>query len=104
VRKYAEGELPADRSFYFRGPEKKLNLRAQNLKSFEQLAEGVDDATWMHHLRKGDYSRWFRQEVKDEELSREAERIEQDPALSPSQSRERIRAAIDQRYTVPAGS
>ena len=104
VRKYAEGELPPDRSFYFRGPEKKLNLRAQNLKSFEQLADGVDDATWMHHLRKGDYSRWFRQEVKDEELSREAERVEQDPSLSPRQSRERIRAAIDQRYTLPAGT
>jgi hydroxymethylpyrimidine pyrophosphatase-like HAD family hydrolase len=103
VRKYAEGELPPDRSFYFRGPEKKLNLRAQNLKSFEQLAEGVDDATWMHHLRKGDYSRWFRQEVKDEELSREAQRIEEDQALSPRQSRERIRAAIDRRYTLPAG-
>src|SRR5439155_17447961 len=50
VRKYAEGELPPDRSFYFRGPEKKLNLRAQNLKTFEQLAEGVDDAAERHRL------------------------------------------------------
>src|SRR5690606_30087227 len=30
-RKYAEGELPPDRSFFYRGPEGKLNLRAQNL-------------------------------------------------------------------------
>ena len=103
VRKYAEGELSPDRSFYFRGPEKKLNLRAQNLKMFEQLAEGLDDATWMYHLRNGDYSRWFREEIKDEELAREARRIEEDPSLSPRQSRERIRAAIDQRYTLPAG-
>ena len=70
---------------------------------FEQLAEGVDDATWMYHLRNGDYSRWFREEIKDEELAREARRVEQDPSLSPRQSRERIRAAIDQRYTLPAG-
>src|SRR3989442_7405096 len=103
VRKYAEGELPPDRSLYFRGPEKKLKLRAQNLKVFEQLAEGVDDATWLHHLRRGDYARWFREEIKDEELAREAERIEQDESLSPEESRERIRAAIDTRYTLPAG-
>src|SRR5262249_9127012 len=56
VRQYAEGELSPDQSFYFRGPESKLNLRAQNLKTFLQLAEGVDDDTWMFHLRKGDYS------------------------------------------------
>src|SRR5438067_9347926 len=35
VRKYAEGELPPDRSFVFRGPENKLQLRAQNRKAFE---------------------------------------------------------------------
>jgi hydroxymethylpyrimidine pyrophosphatase-like HAD family hydrolase len=103
VRKYAEGELPPDRSFYFRGPENKLNLRAHNLKMFGTLAEGVDDATWLHHLRRGDYSRWFREGIKDEELAREAERIERDETLSPQESHERIRAAIDRRYTLPAG-
>ena len=49
-RKYAEGELPPDRSFYFRGPDGKLNLRAQNLALFLQIADGVDDETWLHHL------------------------------------------------------
>jgi hypothetical protein len=29
MRNYAEGELGEDKSFYFRGPEAKLNLRAQ---------------------------------------------------------------------------
>jgi hydroxymethylpyrimidine pyrophosphatase-like HAD family hydrolase len=104
VRKYADGELPPDRSFYFRGPEKKLNLRAHNLKFFEQLAEGVDDATWLHHLRRGDYSRWLREQIKDEELAREVERVEQDESLSPQESRARIRAEIDKRYTLPAGA
>jgi hypothetical protein len=31
----------------------------QNLKTFLQLAEGVDDETWMLDLRNGDYSAWF---------------------------------------------
>src|SRR5690606_35982409 len=30
-RRLVEGQLPAERSFYYRGPRKKLNLRAQNL-------------------------------------------------------------------------
>ena len=36
-RKYAEGELAGERSFYFVGPEGKLNLRAQNLLVFLQM-------------------------------------------------------------------
>jgi hypothetical protein len=32
------------------------------------------------------------------------ERIEQDESLSPQESREAIRAAIDMRYTLPAGA
>src|SRR3989440_525111 len=46
VRKYTEGELPPDRSFYFRGPAGALNLRASNLVRFVELAEGVDEPTW----------------------------------------------------------
>jgi hypothetical protein len=102
IRKYVEGELGADRSFYFRGPEGKLNLRAQNLVTFLQLAEGVDDETWTHHLRRGDYSKWFREMIKDEALAAEVERIERAPRLSPSESREQLRELIEERYTSPA--
>jgi hypothetical protein len=56
IRKYAEGELGEDNSSYFRGPEGALNLRAQNLTLFIQIASGVDDRTWEYHLRAGDYS------------------------------------------------
>jgi hydroxymethylpyrimidine pyrophosphatase-like HAD family hydrolase len=101
-RKYAEGELPPERSFYFRGPEGKLNLRAQNLILFLQLAEGVDDATWLYHLCRGDYSRWFRERIKDEDLAAEAVRVEEMAADSPGESRALIRAAVEQRYTLPA--
>jgi len=100
ARKYLEGDLGPDRSFYFRGAEKKLNLRAPNLVQFGELAAGVDDDTWLHHLRQGDYSRWFRTEVKDEELARDAEAVEKDRALDAGESRARIRAAIASRYTL----
>ncbi len=101
-RKYAEGELGPDKSFYFRGPDGKLKLRAQNLVLFLQLADGVDDHTWNYHLRCGDYSRWFREAIKDADLADEAARIEELSDNSADDSRARIRAAIEERYTLPA--
>src|ERR1700758_5061499 len=97
VRQYAEGELSADQSFYFRGPESKLNLRAQNLKTFLQLAEGVDDETWMFHLRKGDYSEWFKTMIKDDELKRQTAEVERDHNISPRGGRHRIKATVEVR-------
>ena len=41
VRKYTEGELPADRNFSFRGPDQRLNLRAANLVCFVELADHI---------------------------------------------------------------
>jgi HAD superfamily hydrolase (TIGR01484 family) len=103
IRKYAEGKLAPEGSFYFRGPDGKLNLRAQNLMMFLQIAEGVDDQTWLYHLRHGDYSRWFAEHIKDMDLAEEAKRVEQDRSLSAKKSRELIRNSVEQRYTAPAG-
>lgn len=100
--KYAEGDLGDDGSFYFRGPKGELRLRAQNLMLFLQIAEGVDDRTWEHHLRAGDYSVWFRDVIKDPELADEAGEIERDDSLDARASRERIAAAVSKRYTAPA--
>ncbi len=102
IRKYAQGELGEDKSFYFRGPGGRLNLRAQNLMLFMQLAEGVDDDTWTHHLHRGDYSQWVREAIKDDELASEVARVEGQQGLSPAESRAQVRAAIERRYTSPA--
>jgi hydroxymethylpyrimidine pyrophosphatase-like HAD family hydrolase len=101
-RKYATGQLGPDRSFFFTGPKGALNLRAQNLMLFMQIADGVDDETWLHHLRQGDYSRWFRDAIKDDGLAQDAAVIERMRDLSATETRDRIRAAIEQRYTKPA--
>ena len=101
VRKYAAGELRPDKSFYFRGPEGKLNLRAQNLQTFLQLADGVDDETWLHHLSQGDYSRWIREAIRDEELAAEVEQVEHSQP-DPARSRQHIRTLVEDRYTAPA--
>lgn len=100
VRKYAEGELGEDKSFYFRGPDKVLNLRAQNLAVFLQTADGVDDATWLHHLHRGDYARWFREAIKDDDMAAEIERVQQ--GEDAVDTRRRVREIVTRRYTVPA--
>jgi Helicase HerA, central domain len=102
TRKYAEGALSDEESFYFRGADGRLNLKAQNTSLFVQLAEGVDDETWQYHLRKGEYSRWFRSCIKDADLAEEAAAVERDQSLTPQESRQRIIDAINQRYTAPA--
>jgi HAD superfamily hydrolase (TIGR01484 family) len=98
-RKYAEGDLGEDRSFYFRGPHGRLKLRAQNLELFTQIADGVDDDTWRYHLEQHDVSRWFRAVIKDDPLADEAAAIEEDAQHPANETRARIRAAIEQRYT-----
>lgn len=99
-RKYATGDMGPD-SFYFKGPEGKLNLKAQNLMTFVQMAEGVDEETWLHHLTQKDYSRWFREFVNDEELALRTEKIE-DQEGSAVASLKAICQLIQERYTAPA--
>ena len=101
LRKYAEGELPPDRSFWFRGPDNRLNLRAQNLRLFLQIAEGVDDETWLYHFRQGDYSRWFRDMIKDRKLAEEVEYLEERD-LTAEEGRRLIREIIEEHYTAAA--
>jgi HAD superfamily hydrolase (TIGR01484 family) len=98
-RKYAEGNMHY-RSFFFRGPGNRHNLKAQNLTFFSQIADGIDEDTWLFHLRRGDYSRWFRSAVKDRYLAEQAEQIEQRQDLRPDETRQLIRGLIESRYTL----
>jgi hypothetical protein len=95
---YLEGDLEEKFRFYFRGSKGELNLPAQNLKIFMQLSAGIDDATWLHHLRTGDYSAWFRGVILDDGLAEATKQLEQDETLSPQESRSRVIAMIRERY------
>ena len=99
-RKYAQGDLRWH-SFYFRGPDEQHNLKAQNLMVFCQIAQGIDEATWLFHLKRGDYARWFRHAIKDEHLASETERIQRRDDLSPWQTRMMVQELVMARYTLP---
>ncbi|WP_263416351.1 HAD family hydrolase [Terriglobus albidus] len=99
-RKYAEGNMRYH-SFYFRGPGNRHNLKAHNLAIFSQIAEGIDEETWLFHLHRQDYSKWFREAVKDPYMADQAARIELQFPRNSQESRKLIRALIDSRYTLP---
>ena len=101
-RNYAQGELSPEQSFFFRGPEGRLNLRAQNLLTFLQLGEGVDEETWLFHLRRGDFAHWFESVIKDEELASCARDIERAGPGQVAEGRKKLREAVEKRYTAPA--
>ena len=100
--KYATGKLPLERAFRFRGPTDALDLVAHNLETFTMLAKGVDDATWLHHLRRGDVSAWLREQIKDAELADEVRVLEQ--SSDAAGSRRAVLEAIARHYTPVASA
>ena len=68
---------------------------------FLQLADGVDDETWLFHLKNGEISGWFLNVIKDPELAAEAYRLE-GAEISADESRKQIRADIEKRYILAA--
>jgi hypothetical protein len=90
--------MDEEHRFYFRGPKGDLNLPAQNLRIFMQLGEGVDDDTWLHHLRNGDYEDWFREIIKDDMLADRAAKLRGDKSTSADESRGQIFEFIRQSY------
>ncbi len=95
---YYEGEMDEDLQFVFRGPENKLSLAIGNLKDFVKTAAGIDDETWMFHLKRHDYSKWFREIIKDDALTREIDDVERTQDLTADQSRELITKHIHDRF------
>jgi hydroxymethylpyrimidine pyrophosphatase-like HAD family hydrolase len=97
-KKYATGDMDYN-SFYFRGPQGKLSLKAHNLVIFMQMAAGVDEETWLFHLKRKDYSNWLRHSVHDAELADLVEVVEKDEKHY-SGSRNKIMMLINERYTM----
>jgi hypothetical protein len=100
-RKYAQGEIDPIHSFYFQGPGNRLPIRASSLLRFAEICEEIDDVTWLYHLQRGDFARWFRDVIKDDVLAVEADRGAALTHAAIAESRDVIRRAIEKRYTLP---
>lgn len=99
--KYAAGDVGEAHSFYFGwSPDGRLH-RACNLTEFVAKAATLPDAVFERHLRAGDFAAWFLHVIRDEELGRRAREISHDRSATIDDSRQRIEAAIRERYAIP---
>lgn len=73
--KAVAGDVGEGERLVVTGPDAALSLEVRNLSELVRIAEGVDDATWSHHLRQGDWSAWVRDVIGDEELADAIETI-----------------------------
>jgi HAD superfamily hydrolase (TIGR01484 family) len=94
-RKRIEADLDEAHSFYFRGPGDRMNIRAQNLNLFLQIGMGVDEETWEYHRRRGDFSRWLRESVRNERAAEAVALVERMPEIDARRSRELVRDALN---------
>lgn len=94
-KKYAQGDM-GDNSFIFTGEDRRLHLVANNLILFQHIAEGLDIDTWVYHLRRKDFTNWFRKTIHDEDLARVGEEAEK---MDAAVSRRHVLDFIAQKYT-----
>ena len=99
--RFAKGDLGPEQSFVFRSPEGGLNVGAHNLVVFTIVAAGVDDETWLDHLHRGDFSRWFGEVIGDHILTSVASNLESE-GKSAEDSRRLIIKTIADRYPLSA--
>jgi hypothetical protein len=78
------------------------NLPEQNIEQFCKVVGYCPPQLTPQTLEPGEVYAWFREAIKDESLAEEVENIEQTANGSASKSRAAIKAAIEQRYTLPA--
>jgi len=95
-----EGEMEEEHQFVFRGANNQFSLRATNLKRFIELAEGLDDETWLFHLKRNDYSNWIEHVIKDYGLADEVRAIETSDDSAAEQTRTAVQQTIEKRFDV----
>jgi hypothetical protein len=66
------------------------------------LADGVDEETWLYHLRRGEVSQWLRTSIKDEGLADSVAMLERNTSADAAKTRKLVREFIEERYTLPA--
>ena len=97
-RKYAEGELPPDRSFYFRGPGREAQPPGAEPEDLPPGRRRGGCGDMASPLRQWGHRRWLREAIKDPELADEVAALARQ-RLTGEESRQQVRALIQERYT-----
>ncbi|HEX6312613.1 MAG TPA: HAD hydrolase family protein [Acidimicrobiia bacterium] len=95
--KLVAGDVGEGERLVVTGPDDALSLEVRNLSEMVRTAEGVDDATWAHHLAEGDWARWVRDVVGDDELADAIDAIAAKD-LDADAARRELREEVTSRY------
>ena len=92
--------VPEDKAFYFYlGENKPAGLAARSLKEFYDAVKTVDSTSLEFHVQRGDFEKWIREVLGDEELA--AEIAELRPAnLSGDSLRNKLCENIGRNYKI----
>lgn len=61
----------------------------------------IDAGTWDFHRGQHDYSKWFRNALKDDDTAGQIEAVESDRSLGDRASRKGVKEILLSRYTAP---
>ena len=93
----AEEGFDEEHSFWFRGPDGALKLRAQSLPCSCRSATASTTRPGCTTCKAGDFERWFRDTIGDEALAGRARDVAADGALDAAATRRAIREAVGER-------
>jgi hydroxymethylpyrimidine pyrophosphatase-like HAD family hydrolase len=101
-RKYLYAQLPPERRFYFADGDSVATGGAANLAEFCRDVANVTDDVLRQHLVAGDFSRWVRDVMADDDLARRLRSLERwfrnEPDVTCLQAREGVLSAVEMRY------
>jgi HAD superfamily hydrolase (TIGR01484 family) len=105
--KYAHAQVPPERRFFFRANGSSRRT-AGNMSEFRSELRRSSEQVLRAHLQAGDFSRWIRDVLADDELGRRVREVERwfraDSAAAPDGAVEAIITAIDVRYECNTGA
>lgn len=99
-RKYVEHDFGDDRAFRFTGPNGRAALVAHNVREFAAALASVPVEALRSHLVAGDFSRWSRDVLGDEDLAAGLAKLERTTAAGAEPSREELIQHVRDRYVL----
>ncbi len=92
--------VPEDKAFYFYlGENKPVGLAARSLGEFYDAVKMVDSASLVFHVQRGDFEKWAREVLRNEELAAEFAEL-RFANLSGENLRDRLCGSVERSYKI----
>lgn len=92
--KYVAGDVGARHAFHF----STLGQSASNLTEFLSLSTRLEDTALRDYMTAADFSKWFREVIRDDVLANKTRLVETDTTLAPKDALKQISFLVQSRY------